>query len=74
MFKISLIYIIKNQHMVMDFTLLWYILHNIVVNNADQSGEFKVERYEPRTPPTPQGNVERGMFPPELSSPPPTYN
>ncbi|KAI3729408.1 hypothetical protein L6452_18065 [Arctium lappa] len=50
-----------------------FIMHLLLIT-ADQSGEFRTERYDPRTPPTPQGNIERGMFPPESSSPPPIYN
>ncbi|CAH1414095.1 unnamed protein product [Lactuca virosa] len=43
----------------------------MVLLAADQGGSFRTERYDPRAPPTPQGNPRHGMNPPD--SPPPIY-
>ncbi|KAJ0433658.1 hypothetical protein HanIR_Chr17g0872711 [Helianthus annuus] len=36
-----------------------------------QSGNYRIDRNDPRTPPSPKGNPPRSMIPPESGSPPP---
>ncbi|KAK1437646.1 hypothetical protein QVD17_03440 [Tagetes erecta] len=34
----------------------------LLLITADEGGEYKTERYDPRTPPTPKGNINHGSF------------
>ncbi|KAI7758130.1 hypothetical protein M8C21_010577 [Ambrosia artemisiifolia] len=45
-----------------------FVLQLLLVT-ADGNGKFRLERYDPRTPPTPQANT----IPSEPSSPPPIF-
>nr|GFA15121.1 hypothetical protein LSAT_3X56841 [Tanacetum cinerariifolium] len=63
---------IRNVSIIMILVAAIFVMQLVLIS-ADQSGEYRTERYDPRTPPTPQGNMHHGMIPPELSPPPPVY-
>ncbi|KAD3642328.1 hypothetical protein E3N88_31552 [Mikania micrantha] len=65
-------YVNKNMRSsIFIFVAAMLIILQLLLTTADQSGEFKPERYDPRTPPPPSGNIVHHYIPPELNSPPP---
>ncbi|KAF5755786.1 hypothetical protein HanRHA438_Chr17g0814531 [Helianthus annuus] len=67
---VSMAYIHMRSVSIFIFIVAIFILQFLFIT-ADQSGNYRIDRNDPRTPPSPKGNPPRSMIPPESGSPPP---